>query len=40
MDYYGITFPQYEQIIKFYTRTGFNVKLRKELMELLSGDDL
>ena len=28
------TFEQFEQIIKFYTKTGFNMKIKKEIMEL------
>jgi len=32
--YYKITYEQFEQIIKFYTKTGFNMKIKKEIMEL------
>ena len=34
MQYYNITYPQYEQIIKFYTKTGFYIKLKTELIAL------
>lgn len=32
--YYNLTFEQFEQFIKFYTKSGFNVKLKKELVGL------
>jgi DNA polymerase III delta prime subunit len=32
--YYKLTYDQLEQIVKFYTKMGFNMKLKKEIKEL------